>query len=158
RSVVGDQIGFPGDLSGLGVERVHAPAAFVTVAAGIADEDQALPSDGRGGEGFTPLWIGDALFPQFFPPCPRASDAASVLKPAEQRAVEIGGASVHGERAFDVLVDAPFLLAGAGVDGEGFHLGGAVKVTADDDGAGLEAGVEVEVVDAELLEAGDVGL
>src|SRR5580692_11288995 len=42
---LGHEEEFPNDLAGLGVERVHAPLTALEVAAGVANEDEALPGD-----------------------------------------------------------------------------------------------------------------
>ncbi len=55
-------------------------------------------------------------------------------------------------------MDAPFLLAGGGIDGENIHLGRTVEGAAYDDRTGLKTGVDAKIIDAELLEPRDVRL
>src|SRR5258706_11294042 len=114
RSLVRDHVGFPRDLSGLGVERIHPTAALVAIAAGIADEDEAIPRDRRRRYGFALLPVGDSLLPKLFSPRCVIGEDAAILRPAEQAPIQVSRAAVHRERPLDVLMYAPFLLAGRG--------------------------------------------
>src|SRR5262249_7020468 len=49
---LGHEEELPRNLAGLGVQRVHAALAALEVAAGVTDENQAVPCDRRGGHTF----------------------------------------------------------------------------------------------------------
>src|ERR1700734_814340 len=54
---------FPDYLAGLGVESEHVPFSAFGVAAGVADEDEAVPGDRRGLDELAPARVGEHRLP-----------------------------------------------------------------------------------------------
>src|SRR5580704_2000485 len=137
---LGHEIEFPNDLARLGVERVHAPLAALEVAAGIADEDEALPGDRRRGHTFALCRIRYLRLPETLAGLEVICEHPTVVGPAEQHAVEVGRAPIGWQNVGRIfLVRAPVLGAGRGIDRENIEFGRADERALHHEQATLEA-------------------
>ena len=113
----------PRNLAGLGVERIHTPLAAFEVAAGVADEDEAVPCDRRRRHTFALRRIRYRRLPEPLAGLEVIGQHPTVVGPAEQRDVEVGGAPIGRQNVGRIfLVGAPVLDAGRGVDRENIEF------------------------------------
>jgi hypothetical protein len=94
----GNQKELPDDLAGLRVEREHVPFPTLEVAARIADEDEAVPGNRCRRHRLAMFRVRDRRFPNSLAGLEVISQHPPVLGAAEQHAVQIGGASVGGQK------------------------------------------------------------
>lgn len=99
--------------------------------------------------------VAEGDVPQLLAGCGVVSEQARVLCAAEHAAVGEGYATVGvvGDGHCVVLMRAPFFSTGVGVNGDGVVRGGEVHGASDDDGAGLEAALRLQIVAAEFFQA-----
>src|SRR5262249_1799412 len=79
--------------------------AAVEVAAGIADEDNAVPGDGSRRHRLAMFRVRDGCFPHVLAGVEIVSKDPSVLGAAKQHAVRVGDAAVHWNNAGGIVLD-----------------------------------------------------
>ena len=97
----------------------------------------------RRGNAFTLRIVGDGSLPQLFTRGGVVREHAAVLYAAEQPSIQKRDAAIVSQLGrLDRFVHPPFLRAGIGIDGEGVHFARPIQRAPDDDGPGLEAGLD----------------
>ena len=158
RCVGRHRVGFPHDLAGSGVERVDASLHAVDVASRRADEHEPVPRNRRRRDTLALVPARQPRRPQLLSGCRVVRQHVALARASEEAPVEIGRAAVDGQSdRWTLFAHPPFLSAGLGIHRQDLFVGRRIQHAADDDRAGLEARVDVEVVDAQLLQLRDVG-
>ncbi len=148
------EVELPHDLAGLGVERIHAPLHALEIAAGIADENQAVPCDRSGRGALALLRIPDRGCPDALARLEIVGEDTGVLGAAEKHAVQIRRAAIDllGRGGNVILMRAPVLAARRSIDGEDIKRGHEDQRAVHLQQPGIEAGILPGIVSAENLE------
>src|SRR5271168_2077486 len=151
------EIELPDDFARLAVERIHAPLHALLVAAGIADEYEALPGDRRRRHHLVLLRIADRRLPEPLTGLKVVGEYAAVLRAAIEPAIHVGRAAIRRQKVTGILfMRAPILGAGRRIQRKDIEFGRADQRALDHEQAGLEGRESLGVVGAQHLEVADV--